>query len=85
MSEKTASILSVVLSLLLLIIFAILAIIVLMIVLNGASEYQGLTALGVSLLCMSFGGLLLGILAWKVSALMITRFVAADKKPPHPV
>lgn len=73
MSSRTASIVSASLSLLLLVIFEILAIIFELIALNGATEGQGATALGVSLACLGVGAILLGIVTWKVAALLINR------------
>jgi hypothetical protein len=74
MSTRTASILSTILSILLLLIFAVLAVIFEMIALNGASEGQGMKAIGISLACLGSGAILLGILAWKATIFLITRF-----------
>jgi len=74
MSHRTPSIISVVLNLLLLIIFAVLAFIFEIVVLNGASESQGTNALGISLVCLGAWAILLGILSWKTTSLLITRF-----------
>ena len=73
MSNRTASIVSTILSLLLLVIFAILAIVFEMIALNGAGESQGVTAFGISMACLVAGAILLGLLAWKVTAILITK------------
>jgi hypothetical protein len=74
MSTRTASIVSAILSILLLVIFAVLALIVEILVLNGASESQGMRAIGTSLACLGVGAILLGMLAWKVTDVLITRF-----------
>jgi hypothetical protein len=73
MSTRTASILSVTLSILLLGIFAVLAVIFEIIALNGASESQGIMAISISLACLGAAAILLGVLAWKATALMITK------------
>jgi hypothetical protein len=74
MPPKTASIVSVVLTALLLIMFAVITLLFEMVTLNGASERQGLTAMGIALLCQAAGGVLLGVLAWKSTSLLVIRF-----------
>jgi hypothetical protein len=74
MSTRTASLLATILSSLLLLIFAVLAAIFELIALNGASESQGMQALGISNACLGMGAILLGILAWKGTNLLITKF-----------
>jgi hypothetical protein len=74
MSQRTASTVSLLLSLILLLIFSVLTVIFELIALNGASESQGMSALGVSLACLGGGAILLGILAWKASGFFMTRF-----------
>jgi hypothetical protein len=74
MSSRTASILAAILSILLMLIFAVLAVIFELIALNGANESQGMSAIGISLTCLGAGAILLGVLAWKVTGLLITRF-----------
>ncbi len=74
MSTRTASLLATILSILLLLIFAVLAVIFALIALNGASESQGMQAIGISLACLGGGAILLGILAWKGTELLITKF-----------
>jgi hypothetical protein len=73
-SNKTASSVSVILTVLLLVIFAVLALVFEMVALNGVGERQGMTALGISLICHSAGAILLGILACRSTHLMITKF-----------
>ena len=74
MSTRTASILATILSIVLLLIFAVLAVIFEMIALNGASESQGMRAIGISLACLAGGAILLGILAWRATAFLIQQF-----------
>ena len=74
MSTRTASLLSTILSIVLLLIFAVLAVIFELIALNGASESQGMRAIGISLACLGVGAILLGALAWKTTAFLIQKF-----------
>lgn len=74
MSTKTASILSVVLTILMLVVLTVLILFFEMIALNGASEQQGITAIGIALLCQTAGAALLAALAWKSTSLLVTRF-----------
>ena len=74
MSTKTASLVSVILSVLLLLVFTVLTLFFAMLALNGASERQGLAAMGIALLCQAAGAVLLGALAWKSTSLLVTRF-----------
>jgi hypothetical protein len=74
MSTRTASILSTILSILLLLIFAVLVVIFEVIALNGASESQGISAIGISLACLGAGAILFGVLAWKATAFLIQKF-----------
>ena len=74
MSHRSASILSVTLSLLLLLICTALIILIEIVALNGASGHQGLSAISVSLACLGLGAILFGILGWKTTELMIKRF-----------
>ncbi|HEX2990502.1 MAG TPA: hypothetical protein VHO49_07470 [Anaerolineales bacterium] len=74
MPTKTASLVSVILSILLLVVFAVLTLFFEMVALNGASERQGMTAMGITLLCQAAGAVLLGSLAWKSTSLLVTRF-----------
>ena len=45
-----------------------------MVALNGVSERQAMTAMGISLVCQGIGVILLGILAGWLTKLMITKF-----------
>jgi hypothetical protein len=74
MSTRAAALLATILSLLLLLIFAVLAVIFELIALNGAGESQGMQAIGISLACLGAGAILLGIMVWKGTVLLITKF-----------
>jgi len=74
MTTRTASILATILSILMLVIVSVLAVIIEILVLNGASESQGMRAIGFSLACLGAGAILLGVLAWKATNLMSARF-----------
>ena len=74
MPNKTPAIISVILTILLLIVFAIVSVLFEMLALNGASERQGMTAMGISLLCQGVGAVLLGIFAWWLTNLLISKF-----------
>ena len=45
-----------------------------MIALNGVSESQGMTAMGISLVCQGVGVILVGVLAGWLTNLVITKF-----------
>ena len=74
MPNKTPAVISVILTILLLIVFAIVSVLFEMLALNGASESQGMTAMGISLLCQGVGAVLLGIFAWWLTNLLISKF-----------
>lgn len=74
MSSKTPAIISSILTIVLLIIFAVLSVFMQMLVLNGASERQGFTAMGISLACQGITALLVGLLAGRVTNLLISKF-----------
>ena len=57
-----------------LIIFAVLSVFMQMIALNGVSESQGMTAMGISLVCQGIGVILVGILAGWLTNLAINKF-----------
>ena len=73
MSQKTPATISAVLTILILVFLAILFVLLQMIALNGASERQGLTALGLSLGCQSLAVILLATLAARATTFLITR------------
>ena len=64
MPSKTPAILATILTVILLIVIAALSVLTQMLVLNGASESQGMTAMGISLGCQGVGMILAGILAY---------------------
>lgn len=74
MSTKTTAILSAALTIFLLIVFGVLSAFFEIIALNGASEKQGMIALGISLVCQGGAAILAGIFAWWGSNLMVTKF-----------
>lgn len=74
MPNKTPAIISAILTIILLILFAVLSVFTQMIALNGVSERQGMTAMGISLVCQSIGLILAGIFAGWISNLVITKF-----------
>lgn len=64
MPSKTPAILATVLTVILLIVIAVLSVLTQMLVLNGASERQGMKAMSLSLGCQGVGIIVAGILAW---------------------
>jgi len=74
MRDKTPALISAILTIILLIIFAVLSVFTQMIALNGVSESQGVTAMGISLVCQGVGLILAGIFAAWISNLVITKF-----------
>lgn len=72
MPNKTPAIISAGLTVILLIIFGVLSVFTQMLVLNGVNESQGMTAMGVSLVCQGAGAILAA-----VSAGWLTNFVMA--------
>jgi hypothetical protein len=74
MPNKTPAIVSSVLTVILLIVIGILSVLAEMLALNGASERQGMTAMGISLVCQGIGVILMGFLAAWATNLMIARF-----------
>lgn len=74
MANKTPAIISAVLTILLLILFAVLSIFTQMIALNGVSESQGMTAMGISLVCQGVGVILAGMFAGWLTNRVITKF-----------
>jgi hypothetical protein len=74
MTNRTPAIISAVLTIVLLILFAVLSVFMQMIALNGVSERQGATAMGISLVCQGVGLILAAIVAAWISNLVITKF-----------
>ena len=73
MFQRTPATISAVLTVLILVFLAILFVLLQMIALNGASERQGLTAMGLSLGCQSLVVILLATLAARATTFLITR------------
>ena len=74
MPNKKPAMISAVLTVILLIIFGVLSVLTQMLVLNGANERQGMTAIGVSLICQGAGAILAAVLAAWLTNLGITKF-----------
>jgi len=74
MPNKTPAIISAVLTVILLVIFGVLSVFTQVLVLNGANESQGITAIGVSLVCQGAGAIFAAALAAWLTNLMITKF-----------
>lgn len=74
MQNKTPAVISVVLTIILLVVFAIVSALFEMLALNGASESQGMTAMGISTLCQGVGAVLIGIFVWWLTNLLIFKF-----------
>ena len=73
MPTKTPATVSAILTIAILVILAILFTLLQLVVLNGASERQGLTAIGISLGCQSLVIILLGTLAARATTFLITK------------
>ena len=73
MSNKSPAAISAILTVLILIFLAIVFLFLQMVALNGASERQGLTAMGVSLGCQSLVIILLATLAARVTGFLVTK------------
>ena len=74
MPNRKPAIISAILTILILIIFGVLSVFTQMLVLNGANESQGMTAMGVSLVCQGAGAILAAAFAAWLSNLVITKF-----------
>ena len=72
MPNKTPALISAILTVLILILPAILSVLLQMVALNGTSERQGLTAMGISLACQGIVMILLGIFAARSTKFLIT-------------
>ncbi len=73
MSTKSPATISAILTVLILVFLAVVLLLLQMIALNGVSERQGLTAMGISLACQSLVILLLGALAARSTRFLITK------------
>ena len=74
MPNKIPAIISAVLTIILLIIFGVLSVLTQMLVLNGVNERQGMTAMGMSLVCQGAGAILAAAFAAWLTNLVITKF-----------
>src|SRR5215510_8264584 len=74
MPNKAPVIISGILTIVLLIIFAVLSVFTQMIALNGVSESQGMTAMGISFFCQGIGIILIGVFAGWVTNFAINKF-----------
>src|SRR5262245_28873979 len=74
MPTKAPAIISSILTIVLLLILAVLSVFTQMIVLNGASENQGMTAMGISLVCQGIGLILARLFSGWISNFVITKF-----------
>lgn len=74
MPNKTPAIISSILTIVFLLLFAVLSVFTQMIALNGVGESQGMTAMGISLVCQGVGVILVGVLAGWLTNLVITKF-----------
>jgi membrane protease YdiL (CAAX protease family) len=73
MTRKSPATISAILTVLILVILAVIFTVLQMVVLNGASERQGLTAMGISLGCQSLIILMLATLASRATTFLITK------------
>ena len=73
MTRRSPATISATLTVLILILLAILFLLLQMVALNGASERQGLTAMGISLGCQSLVIILLATLAARATTFLITK------------
>ncbi len=73
MPARIPSLISAGLTIFLLILFVLLFLLVQMLALNGASERQGIAALGISLICQGASVILAALLAWRMTSLIITK------------
>ncbi len=74
MTNKMPAVISIILTVILLIVFGVVSILFEMLALNGASESQGGAAMGISILCQGVGAVLIGIFAWWLTNLLISKF-----------
>ncbi|HET6596233.1 MAG TPA: hypothetical protein VFG81_11450 [Anaerolineales bacterium] len=73
MSNRSPATIAAILTVLILILLAIVFLLLQMIALNGVSERQGLTAMGLSLGCQSIAVILLATLAARATTFLITK------------
>ncbi|MBM3123482.1 MAG: hypothetical protein FJZ87_00245 [Chloroflexi bacterium] len=70
--NKSASI-AVILTVILLLVIAVFSIFMQLVAFNGAGERQGITAMGISLICQAAGIVVLTVLARRLTGLLITK------------
>ncbi|HEX5943699.1 MAG TPA: hypothetical protein VFY66_15565 [Anaerolineales bacterium] len=73
MPNKSPTTISAILTVITLVLLAILFLLLQMVALNGASERQGLTAMGISLGCQSLVIILLATLAARATTFLVTK------------
>lgn len=73
MSAKSPATISAILTVFILVFLAIVFVLLQMVALNGASERQGLTAMGLSLACQSLAILLLATFAARATTFLVTK------------
>lgn len=73
MSKKSPATISAILTVLILVFVAIVFVLLQMVALNGTSERQGLTAMGLSLGCQSLVIILLAALAARATTFLVTK------------
>ena len=73
MSRRSPATISAILTVLILVLLAILFALLQMVLLNGFSERQGLTAMGISLGCQSIAVILLAALAARATTFLVTK------------
>lgn len=73
MPNRTPAILATTITIALLIVTAILSILVEMLALNGASESQGVTAMGTSLICQGVGAIFSGGVTFALTSLFVNK------------
>ena len=74
MPSKIPAIISGLSTFFILILVAVLSVFGQMLVLNGASERQGMTAMSISLVCQGVGMILAGVLAWWLTDTAISKW-----------
>ena len=73
MSRKSPAAISAILTVLILVFLAVVFVLLQMVALNGATERQGLTAMGLSLGCQSIVVILLATLAARATTFLVTK------------
>lgn len=73
MSNRSPATISAILTIAILVLLAIVFVLLQMVALNGVSERQGMTAMGVSLGCQGITTILLGVLAARATTFLVTK------------